>query len=150
MGFRRIFPGGAQASRESKVDVGSTETEDRKPTCSYVQVSNGAASAEAGALSETKRQRGRPRALICRFFFLANQEFAKNLYIIHRKTTWIRPFSVVYYIGRKAPEPSRCAALAAGEQNIAPVRYYQKEVTSYAHLHPAAAARSARYRRSDL
>lgn len=91
--------------------------------------------------------RGRLSAV---FSFFVNQEFAKNLYIIHRKTTWIRPFSVVYYIGRKAPEPSRCAALAAGEQSIAPVRYYQKEVTSHAHLHPAAAARSARYRRSDL
>lgn len=78
MGFRRIFPGGAQASRESKVDVGSTETEDRKPTCSYVQVSNGAASAEAGALSETKRQRGRPRALICCFFLFCKSGVCKK------------------------------------------------------------------------
>jgi len=47
-GFRKIFSGGAQASRESKAEVGSTETGDRKPTCLYVQVRNRVASAAAG------------------------------------------------------------------------------------------------------
>lgn len=78
MGFRRIFPGGAQASRESKVDVGSTETEDRKPTCSYVQVSNGAASAEAGGLIRNQTAERPPEGVYLLFFLFCESGVCKK------------------------------------------------------------------------